>query len=64
MDETKDKFIWCVDCGGEFTFTVGEQQFYISKSLSEPKRCQQCRNQRRANLVPDKGRMEENGKDS
>ena len=58
MDELRDKFICCVDCDEDFLFTVGEQRFCLSKSLSQPKRCQQCRNQRRTKLVPDTGGKE------
>jgi CxxC-x17-CxxC domain-containing protein len=40
----EDKTLTCVDCGGPFTFTVGEQQFYQMKGLmNEPKRCPSCR---------------------
>ena len=44
----EDKLLTCRDCGNEFTFTVGEQQFYQSKGLQhEPRRCPECRNARR-----------------
>ena len=43
----KDKILVCRDCGREFTFTVGEQQFYSSRGLNEPKRCPKCRAARR-----------------
>lgn len=44
----EDKILTCVDCGREFTFTVGEQEFYSSRGLvNEPKRCTECRNTRR-----------------
>lgn len=44
----EDKTLVCVDCGKEFTFTVGEQEFYQSHSLvNEPKRCPECRVARR-----------------
>ena len=34
-----DKTLVCSDCGQEFTFTVGEQEFYSSRGLlNEPKR--------------------------
>jgi len=43
-----DQKITCVDCGTEFTFTVGEQLYYIDLGLrSSPKRCQNCRAERR-----------------
>ncbi len=43
-----DKTLTCVDCGGEFIFTVGEQEFFNSRGyVNEPKRCQNCRSSRR-----------------
>ena len=36
----------CVDCGTDF-FTEGENEFYISKGLSIPKRCKACREKRK-----------------
>jgi CxxC-x17-CxxC domain-containing protein len=39
-----DKTIRCRDCGMDFVFSAGEQQFYASKGLvNEPQRCQSCR---------------------
>ena len=39
-----DKTLTCVDCGYEFTFTAGEQEFYASRGYTnEPRRCPQCR---------------------
>ena len=38
----------CSDCGAEFLFTVGEQEFYASRGFTNhPRRCQACRNARR-----------------
>jgi hypothetical protein len=45
--EHKDKKIVCKDCKNEFTFTVGEQEFYESKGFSEPVRCASCRAKRK-----------------
>jgi len=43
-----DKTLTCVDCGYEFTFTVGEQEFFASRGYTnEPKRCTQCRGARK-----------------
>lgn len=43
-----DKALTCRDCGVEFVFTAGEQQFYQSKGLmNEPGRCPECRALRR-----------------
>ncbi|MBX3030888.1 MAG: zinc-ribbon domain containing protein [Chloroflexi bacterium] len=39
-----DRGITCVDCGMEFVFTAGEQEFYAQRGFSEPpKRCASCR---------------------
>lgn len=44
MEERKDKTIICKDCGKEFVFTVGEQEFYAEKGFqNEPVRCKECR---------------------
>jgi len=44
-----DKTLVCVECGGEFIFTVGEQEFFNSRGFTnEPRRCQSCRSSRRA----------------
>ena len=43
-----DKTLVCRDCGQEFTFTAGEQEFYSSRGLlNEPRRCPECRIARR-----------------
>jgi len=43
-----DKTLTCSECGQEFTFTVGEQEFYLSRGLlNEPRRCPECRAARR-----------------
>ena len=47
MAEFQDRTIKCVDCGTEFTFTAGEQQFYHEKDFkNEPKRCKNCKTKR------------------
>ena len=39
-----DKIIVCRDCGSEFVFSVGEQEFYKEKGFeNEPVRCPSCR---------------------
>lgn len=39
-----DKTLVCKDCGEEFVFTEGEQQFYAEKGFeNEPQRCPDCR---------------------
>ena len=39
-----DRALHCRDCGTDFVWTVGEQQFYASKGLLHPpSRCPSCR---------------------
>ncbi len=39
-----DKTLVCKDCGKEFVFTAGEQEFYKEKGFTnEPTRCKDCR---------------------
>jgi CxxC-x17-CxxC domain-containing protein len=39
-----DKTLTCRDCGREFPFTAGEQEFYASRGFTnEPSRCPDCR---------------------
>ncbi len=42
-----DIVLTCKDCGKEFTFTEGEQQFYQEKGFSNPVRCAECRKARK-----------------
>ena len=45
----EDKTIVCKDCGTEFVFTVGEQNFYEEKGFTnEPVRCKECRAKKKA----------------
>ncbi len=40
----EDKTLVCKDCGAEFVFTAGEQEFYAEKGFeNEPSRCKECR---------------------
>ena len=40
----QDKTLTCKDCGNEFVFTAGEQEFYAEKGFqNEPTRCKDCR---------------------
>src|SRR4051812_49449325 len=39
-----DRTLTCRDCGQQFTFTSGEQEFYQSRGLTnDPGRCPECR---------------------
>ena len=54
MEQQDDDLILrCVDCRVDFIFTAAEQRFFESKRLSVPKRCKDCRAERKARLVPD-----------
>lgn len=44
----QDRILTCRDCGQDFTFTAGEQEFYASRGLTnDPGRCPACRAARR-----------------
>jgi len=48
MATLQDRVIKCVDCGEEFTFTAGEQEFYRDHGLTNaPTRCKRCRENRK-----------------
>ena len=45
----EDKTLVCKECGKEFVFTAGEQEFYAEKGFqNEPTRCKACRQARKA----------------
>ena len=47
--EFQDRYLKCIDCGTEFTFTAGEQEFYHQKQFrNEPKRCKACKTKKQA----------------
>jgi CxxC-x17-CxxC domain-containing protein len=49
--EFQDKVLKCIDCGGDFVFTAGEQLFFHDKQFkNEPKRCKACKTRRVAVL--------------
>lgn len=44
----EDILLTCKDCGTEFVFTAGEQQFYAEKGFNnQPVRCVACRKARK-----------------
>ncbi len=55
--EFVDRLLTCVDCGGEFIFTAGEQLFFLDKQFkNDPKRCKPCKSRRSAQAAsPDGG---------
>lgn len=43
-----DRTLVCKDCGKEFVFTEGEQEFYKEKGFeNDPVRCPECRKARK-----------------
>ena len=45
----QDKTLTCNDCGQTFTFAAGEQESFQQRGFTnEPKRCNSCRQTRRA----------------
>ena len=43
-----DRSLTCKECGAEFVFTQGEQEFFYSKGFeNQPNRCPSCRRIRR-----------------
>ncbi len=48
MTSFVDRTLSCSDCSAQFTFTVGEQEFYQSRGFTnEPRRCPACRASRK-----------------
>lgn len=48
MTQYADRTLVCQDCGKQFTFTAGEQEFFATRGFSEPLRCAECRAARKA----------------
>jgi hypothetical protein len=48
-----DKTLVCKDCGADFVFTAGEQEFYAEKGFdNEPTRCKACRDKKKSEQRP------------
>ena len=47
-----DRTLTCAECGTEFVFTSGEQQYYAERGFrNDPKRCEACRVVRRTDMA-------------
>ncbi len=45
----QDRTLTCVECGGDFTFSVDDQRYHQERGFTnEPRRCPSCRSARRA----------------
>ncbi len=55
----EDKTMVCKECGQEFVFTAGEQEFYAEKGFqNEPSRCPSCRSARKQRMNQSRGPRE------
>jgi hypothetical protein len=46
--EFQDKVLKCKDCGEEFIWTAGEQEFFSTRGFkNKPARCKECRKKNR-----------------
>ena len=51
----EDRTLKCKDCGEDFVFTAGEQEFYASKGFeNDPQRCKACRDKRKNGARPER----------
>ncbi len=49
MSANQEQSLTCVDCGGKFLWTLGEQEYFREKGFTEPpKRCKDCRRVKKA----------------
>ncbi len=47
-----DRTLTCSECGKDYVFTAGEQQYYADQGFrNEPRRCYACRVVRRADMA-------------
>ena len=61
--EPEDETLQCRDCGGDFIFTVGEQEFFKAKGFDNKKtRCAECTAAKKARFGEDGGRGGGKGK--
>jgi len=59
-----EQTLTCRDCGQPFAFTVGEQEFYASRGLTNtPGRCPECRAARKSGGGYGSGRSYSRGSD-
>jgi len=50
-----DETLKCKDCGAEFIFTAGEQEFYAERGFqNKPQRCKACRDAKKQSGKPSK----------
>ena len=48
----EDRILNCIDCGEDFVFSAGEQQFFADKHfVNDPKRCKTCKAKRTSGMI-------------
>jgi len=58
-----DKTLKCKDCGKDFVWTEGEQEFYKEKGFTnEPTRCPECRKARKQQRSFDRNDRNDGGR--
>ena len=45
--DARDRGLRCMQCGKDFVFEWGEQEFFKEKGFQDPKRCPVCRKEGR-----------------
>ncbi|MBI5465113.1 zinc-ribbon domain containing protein [Candidatus Gottesmanbacteria bacterium] len=51
MSNFSDQNLTCRDCGAQFVWTAGEQEFYQQKGFTNPPtRCKDCRAKKKTNF--------------
>ncbi|MCC6446482.1 MAG: zinc-ribbon domain-containing protein [Armatimonadetes bacterium] len=55
----EDQVLTCRDCGAEYVFTSGEQEFFAEREFTPPTRCPACRRARKASRSADSGNFRE-----
>jgi CxxC-x17-CxxC domain-containing protein len=53
-----DKTLTCIECGQTFLFSADDQEFFASRGYLEPKRCRNCRANRRVDRDAGQARPE------
>lgn len=52
----QDQTLVCRDCGSQFTWTAGEQEFYQQKGFTNPpSRCPECRSKKKMEFRNSRG---------
>lgn len=60
-----DRALRCRECGRDFVFTAGEQEFYQLKGLlNDPARCPECRQLRKTQRMSQDGSVGSRGSES